>query len=173
MKNYLIPPIWLYRNIFSSLGLRLLSLTSLLIIKYTSLYGQSEYEFIFNFLILILVFLVVVQLYNTELKQKTPLQLKPSEIEIMSDRAQIIANGDKLGGRIILTNERLSFIANNRGKTQFDFFLLNPNAQITIKHSFGIPPTIKFPNEDIYIKVKFPYWWRKRILSLTWNSETN
>ena len=96
MKNYLIPPIWLYRNIFSSLGLRLLSLTSLLIIKYTSLYGQSEYEFIFNFLILILVFLVVFQLYNTELKQKTPLQLKPSEIEIMSDRAQIIANGDKL-----------------------------------------------------------------------------
>ena len=134
--------------------------------------GQNEYEFIFNIFILIVVFLVMFQLYRAKITLKTPLQLNPKEVEILSDSAQIISHGNKLGGRIILTNKRLSFIANNRGKTQFDFFLINPDAQIKIMYSYGIPSKIKIPNEDIYIKVKFPYWWRKRFLSLTWQSET-
>lgn len=173
MQNYLIPPIWVYRNVFCSLGLRLLTLFFLLLVKYSLLVGQNDYEFIFNIFIFIVVFLVMIQLYRVEIEQKTPLQLKPTEKEIMSDRAQLISHGYKLGGRIILTNKRLSFIANNRGKTQFDFFLLNPDAKIIIKSTLWIPSKIKIPNEDIYIKVKFPYWWRKMFLTLTWKSEPN
>ena len=70
-------------------------------------------------------------------------------------------------GCLILTNRRVSFIVKNRGNNQYDFFLVNPVASIKIIYSVGIPLYIKIPHEDICIKVKFPFFWRKQIMNLS------
>ncbi|MDD2797562.1 MAG: hypothetical protein PHV20_03120 [Bacteroidales bacterium] len=89
--------------------------------------------------------------------------LLQDEEEILSDSAVLSTSNWTEKGRVILTNERLSFIVNNRGKSQYDFYFKDFKGEFEIVKKFGVPVQLKIPNKAIYIKVNFPKLWKARI----------
>ena len=100
--------------------------------------------------------------YFRELRKNTPLIMRPNEYEIASDIAFVILNKKK-SGRLILTNHRLSFITNDRGRSQYDFFLNELGTTPEIIYRLGIPSRIKLKNEKTSFQVIFPRYWKKQM----------
>lgn len=99
---------------------------------------------------------------NTE--DSTPIILYSGvEKEIISDNASINYKGSKKSGRLILTNMRLTFIVENKGKTQWDYFFPSLS-NIEIGYRFGIPNRICIPDCDVEFNIQFSRFWKKSIL---------
>jgi hypothetical protein len=163
--GYFVPPRWIFKNRFWLHG---------------TLFGFCIFGLNFNFgslnqaielmlelgLSLILgnmIFGTISLWYFLQLRSKTPLLRYSDEEEIASDTAQLTTKKLTVSGRMILTPRRLSFICNNRGKAQYDFYFKDPTSEIMVIYRFGVPFKIKIPNQDITLTVEFPHFWKKEI----------
>lgn len=168
-KGYLTPSRRQYKYIFHSIGLRIIALIAIFMVEFFYPILKFEVNLMLNVVIISLIISTCYQLYNVHLKARTHLLMSLDEEEVVSEMAQIITHGTKLQGRLILTNKRISFVSNDLGKSQYDFFLLNQNANLKINYTVGFPTKIKIPNSDLFIRVKFPFFWRREFMDLAPN----
>ena len=168
LLGYSIPSLWLFRNRFWLIGLFVgISIFSMKI-NFED-HFQTAISSVDGLLSLFCAIMIVgtfTKFYFREVQKNTPLLRYSTENEIVSDTAKLRINKHALTGRVVLTQRRLSFVSNNRGRSQFDFFFADPNFEIKLIKRFGIPYKLKFTQQDISLKVKFPRFWVKEIRNI-------
>lgn len=87
------------------------------------------------------------------------------ERQLIKDFAKIIVpNGERFSGRLILTNNKLIFLSHKNEDKLFEKDLGEINPVINTYSFLGIPNGFRIENEqDLIIKIAFPYYWLKRI----------
>lgn len=168
IKGYLQPARLFYRYLYSFLffgfGFSLICLIILLAI--TRRLNDDTFLIVLSILGCCAVLLFGYRSYYSNIETKTVLVKQRDEVEILSDKAKLYSRNYKYSGRLILTNRRVAFVSADSCKSQFDFYLKEENVKIEITRFFGIPRKVKIPNEDIFIEVKFPLFWRNEIQGL-------
>ncbi len=168
LLGYSIPSLWLFRNrfwlisIFIGLSIFSIKLDFGELFQATRLFEDGFLSIFWG----ILIFGSSYMWYFREVQKNTPLLRYSTENEIVSDTGKLRINKHALTGRVVLTPRRLSFVSNNRGRSQFDFFFADPNFEIILIKRFGIPYKLKFTHQDISLKVKFPRFWVKEIQNI-------
>jgi hypothetical protein len=94
------------------------------------------------------------------MKKGTPLDLEDAEIEIISSVANLNNEDIAKNGRLILTNKRLVFIAEDKSET-IEFRQLPQNLQLVKRVLFS--KKIYIPENDTSIGLAFPLFWKKEI----------
>lgn len=164
-NGFLKPPLWIFNKRFWFLGLFVGAFIFVQKIEFNfSIFTSASLH---NFLLISSICTIICgvtwELYFSEIRKNTNLLLLQDEEEILSDSAVLSTSNWTEKGRVILTNERLSFIVNNRGKSQYDFYFKDFKGEFEIVKKFGVPVQLKIPNKAIYIKVNFPKLWKARI----------
>ncbi|MGN6543261.1 MAG: hypothetical protein ACTHKY_20805 [Ginsengibacter sp.] len=166
VKGFINPPTWLYRIRFSILGVLYGVFIGIL------LFGKEAIEensFSFHDLLVCLVIgaiLGVVLHASMMFAQTAKLKRRKglSGRQLVKDSALLInQNGEKIKGKLVLTNEQLIFLGNEtQGKIlERDVHEIHPN--ITKTKFLGIPDGFSIENDEILLKVSFPYYWLKSI----------
>jgi hypothetical protein len=166
VKGFINPPTWLYRIRFSILGVLYGVFIGIL------LFGKEAIEenrFSFHDLLVCLVIgaiLGVVLHASMMFAQTGKLKRRKglSGRQLVKDSALLInQNGEKIKGKLVLTNEQLIFLGNEtQGKIlERDVHEIHPN--ITKTKFLGIPDGFSIENDEILLKVSFPYYWLKSI----------
>ena len=166
VKGFINPPRWLYQIRFSILGVLYGVFIGIL------LFGKEAIEenrFSIHDLLVCLVIgaiLGVVLHASMMFAQTGKLKRRKglSGRQLVKDSALLInQNGEKIKGKLVLTNEQLVFLGNEtQGKIlERDVHEIHPN--ITKTKFLGIPDGFSIENDEILLKVSFPYYWLKSI----------
>lgn len=171
VKGFINPPTWLYQIRFPILGILYGVFIGVL------LFGKEAIEenrFSINNLLVCLVIgsLVGVVLNNFEIfLQFEKLKRRNGSFlpggQLVKDSAQLIKqNGEKIKGKLVLTNDHLIFLGNGKVEKNFEKEVCQINANISKTKFLGIPDGFRLKNDDILLKVSFPYYWLKKINKL-------
>ena len=166
VKGFINPPRWLYQIRFSILGVLYGVFIGIL------LFGKEAIEenrFSFHDLLVCLVIgaILGVVLHASMMFAQTGKVKRRKGLsgrQLVKDSALLInQNGEKIKGKLVLTNEQLIFLGNEtEGKIlERDVHEIHPN--ITKTKFLGIPDGFSIENDEILLKVSFPYYWLKSI----------
>jgi len=166
VKGFINPPRWLYQIRFSILGVLYGVFIGIL------LFGKEAIEenrFSIHDLLVCLVIgaILGVVLHASMMFAQTGKVKRRKGLsgrQLVKDSALLInQNGEKIKGKLVLTNEQLIFLGNEtEGKIlERDVHEIHPN--ITKTKFLGIPDGFSIENDEILLKVSFPYYWLKSI----------
>jgi len=166
VKGFINPPRWLYQIRFSILGVLYGGFIGIL------LFGKEAIEenrFSIHDLLVCLVIgaILGVVLHASMMFAQTGKVKRRKGLsgrQLVKDSALLInQNGEKIKGKLVLTNEQLIFLGNEtEGKIlERDVHEIHPN--ITKTKFLGIPDGFSIENDEILLKVSFPYYWLKSI----------
>jgi len=89
------------------------------------------------------------------------------ERQLVKDSALLIKqNGEKIKGKLVLTNDHLIFLGNGKEEESLEKEVCQINPNISKAKFLGIPDGFRLENDDIVLKVSFPYYWLKKINKL-------
>lgn len=94
------------------------------------------------------------------MKEATPLELEGSEVELISSVAKLSNEDIAKNGRLILTNKRLVFIAEDKSDS-VEFRQLPQNVQLVKRILFS--KNIFIPENDTKIGLAYPFFWKEEI----------
>jgi hypothetical protein len=162
IRGFINPPSWLYRIRFSVLGflwgisIGILNFGMESIQKKTFVMRDLSVHLIIGLLIG-LVFSIIFSL------QKLKRQ-KGSERQLAKDSALLIKqNGEKIKGELVLTDEQLIFLGNRKKEKIWEKEVRETHPNISKTKLLGVPNGFKLENDEILLKVSFPYYWLKSI----------
>ena len=168
VRGYVNPPSWLYRirstfmGVFYGIFIGVLLFGKDTIEKSTfNIHDLLEYIVIGS---VIGVVFKNFEMFRQSQKLKRRKGLFLTERQLVKDSALLInQNGEKIKGKLVLTNEQLIFLGNEtQGKIlERDVHEIHPN--ITKTKFLGIPDGFSIENDEILLKVSFPYYWLKSI----------
>ena len=164
--GFINPPSWLYQIRLSVLGIFYGIFIGIMLF---GLEAIEENSFIVQDLLkFILIGAVIGGVFNNSIMFGQSKKLKRQkglfllERQLVKDFAQLIKqNGEKIKGKLVLTNDHLIFLGNRDDEKilEKDIRDISPS----ISKIFGIPDGFKIENDEILLKVPFPYYWLKRI----------
>lgn len=168
VRGFINPPSWLYRIRFTVLGVFYGIFIGIL------LFGKEAIEEnrfnINDLLVSIIIGSVVGVVLNSLLMFVESKKLKrrkvsfPAERELVKDAALMVRqNGEKIKGKLVLTNDHLIFLENGKEEKNLEKELCQIYSNISKTKFFGIPDGFRLENDDILLKVSFPYYWLKSI----------
>ena len=94
------------------------------------------------------------------MKEATPLELEDSEVELISSIAKLSNEDIAKNGRLILTNKRLVFIAEDKSDT-VEFRQLPQDVQLIKRILFS--KNIYIPENDTKIGLAYPFIWKEKL----------
>jgi len=166
VKGFINPPTWLYRIRFSILGVLYGVFIGIL------LFGKEaieENKFSFHDLLVCLVIgaILGVVLHASMMFAQTGKVKRRKGLsgrQLVKDSALLInQNGEKIKGKLVLTNEQLIFLKNGTEEKILEREVREIHPNITKTKSLGIPDGFSIENDQILLKVSFPYYWLKSI----------
>jgi hypothetical protein len=72
-------------------------------------------------------------------------------------------NGEKIKGKLVLTNDHLIFLGNGKEEKNLEKEVCEIYPKVSKTKFLGIPDGFRIENDDILLKVSFPYYWLKNI----------
>lgn len=168
VKGFINPPSWLYRIRFTVMGVFYGISIGIL------LFGKDAIEKnifnMHNFLIYVLIGAVLGVLFNNFMLFSQSLKLKRrkglflAERQLVKDSALLVnQNGEYINGKLVLTTDHLFFVGNRKGENIFEKEVHEIHPNISKTKFLGIPNGFRIENDDILLKVPFPYYWLKTI----------
>lgn len=167
IRGFINPPSWLYQIRFTVLGVFYGIFIGIL------LFGMEAIEkntFIIRGLLeYVLIGSLIGVVFNNSMRFSLSQKLKKRkglflpERPLVKDSALLIKqNGEKIKGKLVLTNDHLIFLGNaKKEKIKKEVCEIHPNIS---KTKFpGIPDGFRIENDDILLKVSFPYYWIEKI----------
>jgi hypothetical protein len=168
VRGFINPPSWLYQIRFSILGAFYGIFTGIL------LFGKEAIEenrfSIHDLLVCLVIGSVVGVVLNNcmmfaqfqKLKRRKGLFLP--ERQLVKDSALLIKkNGEKIKGKLVLTNDHLIFLGNGKEEKNLEKEVYEIYPKVSKTKFLGIPDGFRIENDDILLKVSFPYYWLKSI----------
>ena len=168
VKGFINPPRWLYQIRFSILGVLYGVFIGIL------LFGKEAIEenrfSIHDLLVCLVIGAVLGVVLNAsmmfaqtgKLKRRKGLFLPGRQL--VKDSALLInQNGEKIKGKLVLTNEQLIFLKNGTEEKILESEVHEIHPNITKTKFLGIPDGFSIENDEILLKVSFPYYWLKSI----------
>jgi hypothetical protein len=168
VKGFINPPSWLYRIRFTVLGVFYGIFIGIL------LFGMEAIEkntfIIHDLLPYILIGSVVGLVFNNSMMFSLSQKLKRRKglflpgRQLVKDSALLIKqNGEKIKGKLVLTNDHLIFLGNGKEEKNLEKEVREIHPNISKTKFLGIPNGFSIENDDILLKVSFPYYWLKNI----------
>jgi hypothetical protein len=168
VRGFINPPSWLYRIRFSVQGISFGIFIGIL------LFGKEAIEqstFIIHHLLEYIVIgsVIGVVFINFEMfiqsqKLKRRKGLFLPERQLVKDSALLIKkNGEKIKGKLVLTNDHLIFLGNGKEEKNLEKEVCEIYPNVSKTKFLGIPDGFRIENDDILLKVSFPYYWLKSI----------
>jgi len=172
VRGFINPPSWLYRIRFSVLGVLYGIFIGIL------LFGQDAIEKnTFNVRELLvdivigsvvgLVLHLVLHFSDTFIRSQKLKRRKRVSLparQLIKDSALLIKqNGEKIKGKLILTNDHLIFLGKGKEEKNLEKEVCEIYPNVTKTKFLGIPDGFRLENDDILLKVSFPYYWLKSI----------
>ena len=168
VRGFINPPSWLYRIRFTVLGVFYGIFIGIL------LFGKEaigENTFIIHDLIeYIVIGSVIGVVFNNSVMFSQSQKLKRRkglflpERQLAKDFALLInQNGEKIKGKLVLTNDHLIFLGNRREEKILEREVREIHPNISKTKLLGVPDGFGIENDDILLKVPFPYYWLKSI----------
>jgi hypothetical protein len=168
IRGFINPPSWLYRIRFTVLGVFYGVFTGIL------LFGKEVIEkntFIIHDLLeyIVICSLIGVVFNNSlvfiefqKLKRRKGLLLPGKQL--VKDFALLInEDGEKIKGKLVLTNDHLIFVENANQVKILEREVREIHPNISKTKLLGVPDGFRIENVDILLKVSFPYYWLKSI----------
>jgi hypothetical protein len=168
VRGFINPPSWLYRIRFTVLGVFYGIFIGIL------LFGKEaigENTFIIHDLIeYIVIGSVIGVVFNNSVMFSQSQKLKRRkglflpERQLAKDFALLInQNGEKIKGKLVLTNDHLIFLGNGKEEKILEREVSEIHPNISKTKLLGVPDGFRIENDDILLKVPFPYYWLKSI----------
>lgn len=168
LRGFINPPSWLYQIRFTVQGVFFGIFIGIL------LFGKEAIEEnrfnIDDLLISIIICSVVGVVLNSFLMFVESKKLKrrkvsfPAERELVKDAALLVRqNGEKIKGKLVLTTDHLIFLGNGKEEKILEREVNEIHPNISRTKYLGIPDGFGIENDDILLKVSFPYYWLKSI----------
>ena len=168
VRGFINPPSWLYRIRFTVLGVFYGIFIGIL------LFGKEaigENTFIIHDLIeYIVIGSVIGVVFNNSVMFSQSQKLKRRkglflpERQLAKDFALLInQNGEKIKGKLVLTNDHLIFLGNGKEEKILEREVSEIHPNISKTKLLGVPDGFRIENDDILLKVSFPYYWLKSI----------
>lgn len=168
VRGFINPPSWLYRIRFTVLGVFYGIFIGIL------LFGKEaigENTFIIHDLIeYIVIGSVIGVVFNNSVMFSQSQKLKRRkglflpERQLAKDFALLInQNGEKIKGKLVLTNDHLIFLGNGKEEKILEREVSEIHPNISKTKLLGVPDGFGIENDDILLKVPFPYYWLKSI----------
>lgn len=168
VRGFINPPSWLYRIRVNIVGIFYGIFTGIM------LFGMEAIEkntlIIGHLLPYILICSVVGLLFNNsillslseKLKRRKGLSLPAKQL--VKDSALLIKqNGEKIKGKLVLTNDHLIFLGNRKEEKILEREVREIHPSISKTKFLRIPDGFRLGNDDTLLKVPFPYYWLKSI----------
>jgi hypothetical protein len=166
--GYVNPPDWLYQIRFTVLGIGYGIFIGVL------LFGMEAIEnntfIVQDLLKFILIGSVIGGIFNNTLSFSKSQKLERKkglfllERQLIKDFAQLIKpDGESINGKLVLTNDNLVFLENGTNEKVLEKSIGELNPVINTMKFPGIPNGFKIENDEIVLKVPFPWYWLKRI----------
>lgn len=116
--------------------------------------------FVFEIIALFLfVFFIVRYIAHRLLVHRTPLILFNNEAEILSDYAAFCIEDRTLNGRLIITNLRITFIVDDGGKSQYDFFIHVGYPAFRLHSEFTKRSVLRLESPKISVRIQNARIW--------------
>lgn len=166
-NGYLLPSKWIYKNRFwmngAIFGLFLFMLNASIRIHDGKIVTQKEALIMAIASIAMGILILGTVYYRSfrKVRRNTPFHTDLDEHEIITDSATLNDEDTFKRGRLILTNKRLCFIANDEENTRIVFQNLKTNIRL-LKH-LGVPNQLYIPGNKTRIQVAFPCYWKQEI----------
>lgn len=168
VRGYVNPPFWLYRirstfmGVFYGIFIGVLLFGKDTIEKSTfNIHDLLEYIVIGS---VIGVVFKNFEMFRQSQKLKRRKGLFLTERQLVKDSALLIKqNGEKIKGELVLTNEHLIFFGNGKKEKNWEREVREIHPNISKTKFLGIPDGFRIENDDILLKVSFPYYWLKSI----------
>ncbi|MBV2194979.1 MAG: hypothetical protein KUL78_00545 [Flavobacterium sp.] len=165
---FLNPPSWLYRIRLTILGIFYGIFIGIM------LYGMEAIDknsfIIQDLLKFILIGAVIGGVFNNSMMFSQSQKLKRRkglfllERQLVKDFALLIKqNGEKIKGKLVLTNDHLIFLGNRNDEKVLEKEVHEIIPRISKVKFLGIPDGFILENDGTLLKVPFPYYWMKRI----------
>lgn len=166
--GFINPPSWLYRIRFSVLGVFYGIFIGFMLFGMEAI---EENTFILGDLLkFILIGSIIGGVFNNSMifsqsgKLKRRKGLFQLERQLVKDSALLIKqNGEKINGKLILTNDHLVFLGNGNDEKVLEKEVHEINPNINKIKFLGIPDGFRIENGEILLSVHFPNYWLKRI----------
>ena len=166
--GFLNPPSWLYRIRLTILGIFYGIFIGIM------LFGMEAIEqntfIIQNLLKFMLIGSVIGGVFNNSMMFSKSQKLKRRkglfllERQLVKDFALLIKqNGEKIKGKLVLTNDHLIFLGNRNDEKVLEKEVHEIIPRISKVKFLGIPDGFILENDGTLLKVPFPYYWMKRI----------
>ena len=166
--GFLNPPSWLYRIRLTILGIFYGIFIGIM------LYGMEAIDknsfIIQDLLKFILIGAVIGGVFNNSMMFSQSQKLKRRkglfllERQLVKDFALLIKqNGEKIKGKLVLTNDHLIFLGNRNDEKVLEKEVHEIIPRISKVKFLGIPDGFILENDGTLLKVPFPYYWMKRI----------
>jgi uncharacterized membrane protein YccC len=168
VRGFINPPSWLYRIRFAVQGVFYGIFIGIL------LFGRDAIEKntfnVHDLLVEVIIGSVIGIVFNysqifiqsQKLKRRKGLFLP--ERQLVKDSALLIKqNGEKIKGKLVLTNDHLIFFGNMMEEKILEREVDEIHPNISKTKFLGIPDGFGIENDDTLLKVPFPYYWLKSI----------
>jgi hypothetical protein len=168
VRGYVNPPSWLYRirstfmGVFYGIFIGVLLFGKDTIEKSTfNIHDLLEYIVIGS---VIGVVFKNFEMFSQSQKLKRRKGLFLPERQLVKDSALLIKqNGEKIKGKLVLTNDHLIFLGNGKEEKNLEKEVCEIYPNVSKTKFLGIPDGFRIENDDILLKVSFPYYWLKSI----------
>jgi len=167
VRGFINPPSWLYRVRFIVQGILYGIFIGILLFGKDAI-EKNTYN-IHDLLAYILIGSVIGIVFNSSIMFIEFLKLKrrnefPLQRQLLKDSALLIKqNGEKIKGKLVLTNDHMIFLGNGKEEKNMEKEVREIHPNISKTKFLGIPNGFSIENDDILLKVSFPYYWLKNI----------
>ncbi|WP_430816358.1 hypothetical protein [Carboxylicivirga sp. RSCT41] len=164
--GYSNPPVWLYRIRHFFLGIFSGTFIGIVLFGMDSI---EENTFIIHDLLKYIIVGIAIgglftssMLINKFIRLKSQKGILQAKRTLLKDFAQLTShNGKSVYGQLILTNDHLTFIAKKETFLEKDIRAISPDIN---KMKFtAVPNGFRIEEDNILLKVPFPYYWLKII----------
>lgn len=168
VRGYVNPPSWLYRirstvmGVFYGIFIGVLLFGKDTIEKSTfNIHDLLEYIVIGS---VIGVVFKNFEMFSQSQKLKRRKGLFLTERPLVKDSALLIKqNGEKIKGKLVLTNDHLVFLGNGKEEKILERKVGEIQTNISKRKLLGAPDGFRLEDDNILLKVSFPYYWLKSI----------
>jgi hypothetical protein len=162
ITGFINPPSWLYRIRFFVLGI--LWGISIGILNFGMDSIQKKTFVMRDLSVHIIIGLLIGLVFSMFFSLQKLKRQKGSERQLAKDSALLIKqNGEKIKGELVLTNDQIIFLGNRKKEKIWEKEVGETHPNISKTKLLGIPNGFKLENDDILLKVSFPYYWLKSI----------
>lgn len=166
--GFINPPSWLYRIRFTILGIVYGIFIGIM------LFGMEAIEdttfIVKDLLKFMLIGSVIGGIFNNTMSFSKSQKLERRkglfllERQLVKDFAQLIKrDGNRLHGKLVLTNENLIFLENRNNEKVLEKNICELSPIVNTIKFLGIPNGFRIENDEIILKVPFPYYWINKI----------